>query len=501
MSSSDNTLKLKRVNIDTQIEHVVYMLRDCSVYKAEGFESLSRVQVELNGKRLIASLNIIENTLLQPGEAGLSEGAWKLLEANEGDLAHFSHPHPVLSMEHVRAKMFGKELSQTDFFEILTDVISGSFSNVETAAFITACAAEHLSLKEIIGLTQAMVSTGQELHWNKVIVADKHCVGGLPGNRTTPIVVAIVASLGITIPKTSSRAITSPAGTADTMETLTKVDVSLDEIRKVVLQENGCFAWGGSVRLSPADDILIRVERALDIDSDGQMIASVLSKKKAAGSTHVLIDIPIGKTAKVRSLASAEKLKYYFTVVSEALGLKTKVLFTDGQQPVGFGIGPALEALDVLSVLKNELSAPSDLKERALLLAGALLELCDHCKANEGAKIALEELESGRAYQKFLSICKAQGELKIPVVAKHSHAVYSSKTGVVTEIDNRKLSRAAKLAGAPQEPGAGIRLAVKLGQVVHLNDLLFDIYSEAEGELNYTLDYLKQQSDLIIIST
>ena len=494
-----NTLQLKRMHIDTQIEHVVYMLKGCSVYKSEGFESLSRVQVEVNGKKIIASLNIVSSALLKKGEAGLSESAWLLLGAKHGDIAHFSHPPTVHSMVYVRSKLFGNELNKASFVAILNDLISGLYSNIETAAFISACAARSLSLNEITDLTRAMIETGQQLHWQKEIVVDKHCVGGLPGNRTTPIVVAIVAAAGITIPKTSSRAITSPAGTADTMETLTKVDLDLQSIQEVVKKENGCFVWGGSVKLSPADDLLIRIERALDIDSDGQMIASVLSKKKAAGSTHVLIDMPVGKTAKVRSQEAAEKLKSYFEAVGSKLGLIVKVVITDGSQPVGRGIGPALEAMDVLSVLRNESDAPQDLKIRALQLAAEILELCGRAEKKDAYQLAEKILEEGLAYTKFTAICNAQGAFKTPGFAKFKYEVRSSESGSVSEIDNRKIARAAKLAGAPREPSAGILLKVRLGDKVAINDILYLVFSEAEGELNYALDYVKAQKEIIKI--
>ena len=217
-----------------------------------------------------------------------------------------------------------------------------------------------------------MVETGERLRWPAGIIVDKHCVGGLPGNRTTPIIVAIVASLGLTMPKTSSRAITSPAGTADTMETMAPVDLDTAAIRQVVEREGGCVVWGGAIKLSPADDILIRVERALDLDSEGQLIASVLSKKIAAGSTHVVIDLPVGPTAKVRSAKTAKALSRDIVGVAETFGLQVKVVTTDGLQPVGRGIGPALEARDVLSVLRCEPDAPQDLRQRAIALAGAL---------------------------------------------------------------------------------------------------------------------------------
>ena len=128
-----------------------------------------------------------------------------------------------------------------------------------------------------------MVDAGERLSWSAPIVVDKHSVGGLPGNRTTPIIVAIAASLGLTMPKTSSRAITSPAGTADMMETLAPIHLTWQRSVAWSNRKGGCIVWGGAVKLSPADDILIRVERALDLDTEGQMIASVLSKKKSGG--------------------------------------------------------------------------------------------------------------------------------------------------------------------------------------------------------------------------
>lgn len=500
MEELPNTLKLKRLHIDTQIEHVVYMLKDCIIYKAEGFESLSRVQIKVKNKQLIASLNIIDNGILKHGEAGLSESAWNILEAEEGDEIYFSHPRPVESMAYVRAKIYGKTISHENFKSILNDIICGSYSNIEISSFITACAGDHLNIEEITNLAKAMVETGQQLHWNKAIVVDKHCVGGLPGNRTTPIVVAIAAEAGLTIPKTSSRAITSPAGTADTLETVTRVDLDLEEIKKVVNAENGCMAWGGSVKLSPADDILIHVERALDIDSEGQMIASVLSKKKAAGSTHVVIDIPVGKTAKVRTLESAEKLHYFFKVIGAALHLNIKVMITDGSQPVGRGIGPALEAMDVLSVLRNETKAPKDLKERSLQLAAEVLELAGASKPGEGIFLARQILESGRAYKKFEAICRAQGEFKEPHYAPHKIAIHSKKSGKVIEIDNRKLAKIAKLAGAPKELSAGVLLNISLNSIVTADDVLFTIYAAEKGELQYALEYLNSQQDIIMIN-
>jgi thymidine phosphorylase len=499
MATTFNTLKLVRLGIDTQKENVVFMRKDCTICKSEGFEALNRIQITVKRKSIIATLYIITDGIMDYGEAGLSESAWSYLNAEEGDEISFSHVQPVSSMGSIRSKMYGKKLTENNFQNIINDIIKGQYSNIEIAAFITACGGDKLNIDEIVGLTKAMVNSGHTISWDKKIVVDKHCVGGLPGNRTTPIVVAIIAEFGLTIPKTSSRSITSPAGTADTLEIMTKVNLDMKQIQKVVNKENGCFVWGGSIKLSPADDIIIRVERALDVDGEGQMIASVLSKKKAIGSTHVVIDIPVGKTAKVRTEKDAEKLKYYFKVVARAIGLKVKILLTDGSQPVGKGIGPSLEAMDILSVLRNEENAPTDLRERALLIAANIIDLATKSNKGTGLIEAEKILSSGRAYEKFMAICKAQGDFKEPKYALYKKGICATKNGIVTKIDNRRLAKVAKLAGAPEDPTAGIQLLTPLKTKIKKGDVLFIIYSESQGELKYALEYLRLEKDIITI--
>jgi thymidine phosphorylase len=347
-----------------------------------------------------------------------------------------------------------------------------------------------MDLQETIDLTRAMVDVGDRIDWGRSPIADKHCVGGLPGNRTTPIVVAIAVAAGLTMPKTSSRAITSPAGTADVMETLTRVDLDLPQMRKVVEREGGCFVWGGALSLSPADDILIRVERPLDIDSDAQLVASVLSKKIAAGATHALIDIPVGPTAKVRSDEDADRLQALLEQVAAAHGIALRVVRTHGTQPVGRGIGPALEAHDVLAVLRGAASAPVDLRMRSLALAGGLLEFCGHSPTGTGHSEAWRLLDSGAAWAKFQAICEAQGGLRQPGIAALRDPVVAERSGHVSGIDNRRLARVAKLAGAPDAAAAGLELHVGLGDRVERGQPLFTLHAEAPGELAYAKEYL-----------
>ncbi|MCP5468586.1 MAG: thymidine phosphorylase family protein [Deltaproteobacteria bacterium] len=496
---SPNTLRLVRLGIDTYQEPVVYMKQDCHVCRSEGFSAQSRVLIETSKRSIIATLNVIHDGMLKAGEAGLSEAAWRLLKVRENQLASFSHPKPLDSLSYVRRKAYGHSLSDQAFQEVIHDIVKGRYADVHLAAFITACSGDSLNPREKVSLTQAMVNAGERLEWPDELVMDKHCVGGLPGNRTTPIIVPIIAAFGLKMPKTSSRAITSPAGTADTMAVLTQVSLSLKKIHQVIAREGACMAYGGAMKLSPADDTLIRVERVLDLDSQGQLVASVLSKKIAAGATHVIIDLPMGPTAKVRSLKAAQALSHDLKYVAKHLGLKIKVILTDGRQPVGYGIGPALEARDVLAVLQGKPEAPQDLRERSLDLAGELLELSGKLKKGQGRKTAAALLDNGEAWKKFQAICRAQGGLFEPPIAKYQHSIAANCSGKVIEIDNRLLARVAKLAGAPADMAAGLQLHKKLGDFIQKDESLFTVHAESQGELEYALDYVKSHDDIFQI--
>ena len=492
-----HTLRLRRLGIDTHQELVVYMRQDCHICRSEGFAAHARIQVTNNGHSIIATLGIITGDLLGRGEASLSESAWRLLGVSEGFEISFSHPPIVESLGLMRGKIYGQRLNTHATQQIIQDIVAGRYADVHLSAFITACAGRALDRNEMIALTRAMVTTGTTLDWGHQSIADKHCIGGLPGNRTTPIVVGVAAACGLIIPKTSSRAITSPAGTADTMETMTSVDLDVAAMRRVVEQEGGCLVWGGAVDLSPADDILIRVERLLDLDSEGQMVASVLSKKIAAGATHVVLDLPVGPTAKLRTPSDGRHLTSALRGVAEAMGLQVRILLTDGTQPVGRGIGPALEARDVLSVFRNDPSAPQDLRERALDLSASLLELVLKLSPKDARTKASAALENGGARRKFEAICKAQGGLREPPVAAQTHPILAEHAGVVANIDNRVLAKIAKLAGAPNAKAAGLDFHAPLGAQVEKGTPLFTVHAESRGELAYALDYVRHHPGVI----
>ena len=492
-------IRARRLGVDTHSEAIVFLHRESDICRSEGLAGHNRVLLRARGRYVVATLFQVSDQLIGENEAGLSDAAWTHLELREGDEITITHPGPIESLGLVRSRIYGRELLESEFQAIVRDIVDGQYSNLDIAAFLTACATRPLVPNEVLALTRSMVDTGDRLSWSKAVIADKHSVGGLPGNRTTPIVVSIVAALGLTIPKTSSRAITSPSGTADTMETLAPIDLTIDDIHRVVELEGACLAWGGAVRLAPADDVLIRVERALDLDTEGQLIASVLSKKVAAGATHLILDVPVGPTAKVRTLAAAKSMSAGLLSVCASFGIHARVILGNGDQPVGRGIGPALEARDVLSVLQCHPDAPADLRDRSLQLAGTLIELVGSASPGSGCAIASAVLDDGRAWRKFQRICEAQGGMRVPTKSTDIKPLLAERTGRVISIDNRRVSRLAKLAGAPEDKAAGVELHVRLGATIAEGQPLCSVHAESPGELDYALGYAEANKDIFLI--
>lgn len=480
-------LALKRVAIDTYRENVAYLHRDCAVYRAEGFQALSKIEITNQGHRILAVLNVVDDpNLVSPGQLGLSEQAFTQFGAEDGEQVQVAHAEPPQSMDAIRRKMGGERLALEDFQAITHDIVDNRYSKTEMAAFLVASGQTGLDRDEVLYLTQAMLESGERLNWDEALVADKHCIGGIPANRTSMLVVPIVAAHGMLIPKTSSRAITSPAGTADTMEVLAQVELSPERLHELVRKHRGCLVWGGTAKLAPVDDILIAVERPLGIDSQGQMVASILSKKLAAGSTHLLIDIPVGPTAKVRRMSQALALRKLFEYVGDRMGLHLEVVITDGRQPIGRGIGPVLEVRDVMQVLDNDPDAPADLRQKALHLAGRILEFDPDVRGGYGYAIARDILESGRALTKMNAIIEAQGrQLQHATPGPLQFEINAERDGVVAAIDNFQLARIARLAGAPMGKGAGVDLLKKLGDAVSAGEPLYRVHAEVRADIEF----------------
>jgi thymidine phosphorylase len=491
-------LKIRRVNLDTGRENVVVMSRRSLALRPDVFRGFSRVELQCGDRELLASLLLSDDGMVGTDELGLSEPAFRRFGQPVGALVAVKPATPPESLDAVRAKIQGHSLKPAEIGAIIDDISHYRYSDMEIAAFLIS-SASFMTSGELLALSRAMAEAGNQLKWDRPIVVDKHCIGGIPGNRTSMLVVPIVAAHGLTIPKTSSRAITSPAGTADTMEVLARVDLGVDEMREVVNACHGCLVWGGHVNLSPADDILISVERPLSLDTREQMVASIMSKKLAAGSTHLLIDLPVGPSAKLTTAMEAMRLRKLFEFVGDHFGIAVEVITTDGRQPIGNGIGPVLEAQDVMAVLSNDPAAPKDLREKSLRLAAHLLDYDPELRGGRGYQRARELLESGAALRQMQKIIDAQGPSGCgtdlgPLTAD----IAAEDDGIVEGVDCLRLNRLARTAGAPIDKGAGIKVLKKIGDRVEQGEPLYRIHAVDMAEFELALAGAKDGSGYMI---
>ena len=359
-------------------------------------------RVKLGTKKTITAIVNISATMLK-GKVGVNEEIRKSLNLKTGSLVDVEiSPFPK-SLQFIRNKLSRKKLLYPEIYEIIKGIVNGNLNESEVAAFVTALHLQGIDLDEATSLSLAMVETGKQLKFRKKIVVDKHSIGGVPGDKTTLLVVPIVAAAGLTIPKTSSRAITSAAGTADRAEVLMPVNLSSSELLRVVKRCNGCITWGGSLELAPADDIFVQTEYSLYIDP--MLLPSIISKKKAAGATHLVIDIPTGRGSKVKTIGEADSLAKDLIELAKRLNIRAHCVLTYGEQPIGFAVGPALEAKEALEVLMNKLFSP-DLIEKTCNIAGSIFEMTG--KKN-GYSLAKDILESGKAEKKLREIIGLQG--------------------------------------------------------------------------------------------
>lgn len=493
-------LKAKIIDFETGGAPVVSINQNFA--NKNDFHGMDRAFIRADGKSVVASINLSEK-LINMDEIGIFEDVQKKLGIKDGDPVEITPIGKPDSIKFIRKKMDREELFDKEIRSIIQDIVDEKLTEVELAAFVSATYMGNLSMGEIESLTRSIVETGRRLKIKKRIIADKHCIGGIPGNRTTMVLVPIIASLGITIPKTSSRSITSPAGTADTMEALCSVSFSIEELTEIVNKTNGCVVWGGAINLAAADDKLIKVRHPLSIDPEGLMLASVMAKKYAVGATHVVFDLPIGDEAKLQSLGEARHLEREFQKLAEKLKINVDTIITDGNDPIGHGIGVNLEARDVLWLLKKDKRAPMDLRKKSVLLAGKLLELCGAAKSGEGENMAEHQIESGAAYKKMMEIIEAQsGNPKIKpedlAVGEFTCDYSAEKKGTIKHLSNKALSKIARAAGAPVDNASGIMVHKKYGQQVRQGEKIFTVYAKSERNIERAIVLMKELNPVVV---
>lgn len=485
--------------LDIQVGRPSVVLNEADA-ESTGVRVHDRVKMSFSGQTVIALVETTE-TYVGRGEIGVFREVKQSLNLKDGDPVSIACTSPPESLNYIKKKMSGASLSKDEIFSIIEDVVDYNLSDVEIAAFMMSQHFHGMNMDEIEALTRALVETGEIIDFGQTVY-DKHSVGGVPGNKVSLLIVPIVSASGLLIPKTSSKAITSPSGTADTMGILAPVEFSPQEFKQIALKAGGAIVWGGRLGLAPADDILIkRVEYPLGLDPYSQMLASIMAKKMAVGANCVVIDIPTGRGSKVEDEDKARRLSTDFMELGRRLGIRIVCGITYGGQPVGHTVGPVLEAKEALETLMGK--GPTSLVEKSTALAGLLLEAAGVAAPKFGQEYAKKVLESGKALEKMRQIIEAQGgnpnvKPEDLQVGQHKISIYSPCDGYVTEVDNSAISAIARTAGAPVDRGAGLVLYGKRGRYVKKDDVILEIYAERSTKLSEAYNLAVQKKPVTI---
>lgn len=477
-------VKARRLDIGTGGDTRVVVLRGRD---AEAFGVLpgDRLQIRYRKHQIDVVADVTHHSI-KHGEVGLFEDVWKVLRVQDGQPITIDVVSRRDSVNAIKKKLLGQTINDQEIFSIISDIVHRRLSAIEMTYFVASGYVKPYSIPELVGMVRAMASTGEMFHWGKRIVVDKHSVGGLAGNRTTMVAIPIVAAAGLTIPKTSSRAITSPSGTADTMEVLAPVSFAGRDVRRIVQRTGACLIWGGGLSIAPADDLIIRVSKPLSLEPYDKMIVSIMAKKVAMGVKVLVIDMPYGPLTKIPNRTTAQEIEKKFQAVARAFDMKIKVRFDPARQPIGQGIGPALEARDVVRVLQQHVNRPADLERKAVALAGELLELAG--KTRDGRTLAQRLLTSGLAWKKMQAIISAQGG---PSKIEPEHLLQGAKqwtlnawrSGRITAVNNRVIDDVARTLGAPEYKLAGLYLHQKIGRTVRRGQPVVTLYSHSQDRL------------------
>ncbi len=469
----------------------------------EGISPGTRLEVISPNNQIqhVATVEVTER-LVSPLEVGVDPKLWAEFELKENDLIGLDLMAQPKSLAAIRKKLLRNKLNYSELKSILDDIVSGKLGDVEAAYFASCGFNPGFDDNELYYLTKAMAESGEKFKWPYEKVIDKHSIGGLAGKGITPIIVSIIASKGLVIPNTSTRAITAPAGTTDVMEVFCNMEFSKDEIEDLIRKHNACIVWGGGLDLAPADEALIEIEKPLGIELYDKFIVSILAKKVAIGLTHFVLDIPYGPDTKVQNPEDVMVIREKFETLADKFGIKIKVITRQALGPDGRGIGPNLEARDVLKVLRQESDRYLPLEYISLSLAGELLELAEEAPPGKGYEIAHKELKSGKAYKTFQKLISAQGgnsEIKPDDIAVGdvSHDVYAEKSGLVRDIENSVIKEVSHALGTPNVKPAGIFLHKQVGEKFEKGDKLFTLYTTTDSRLDLAQKILKMKQIII----
>ena len=392
------------------------------------------------------------------------------------------------------------ELSKEEINFFINGFTSGEITDYQASAWAMAVVLNGMTLRETTDLTLAIAHSGQLLDLSDVvdIAVDKHSSGGV-GDKTSLVVLPVVAACGLPVGKMSGRGLGFSGGTIDKLESIPGYRVSLTtEEFKRQLKEIGVVLTGQSFDLAPADGKLYALRDVTGTVQSIPLIASsIMSKKIAAGANAIVLDVKVGLGAFMQSLEEARLLADTMTKIGEMAGRKVQTLLSDMNQPLGCAVGNALEVHEAIDVLHG--GGPADFREHCLVASAHMLLLGKRAKAlDQGRVLAEQAIHDGSAWEKFRQLVIAQGG-DVEVVdnpdrlpsAKHSQVVNSPRSGYLSQVHARLVGEASVLLGAgrakktdPIDHAVGIVAHHKVGGYVEKGSPLFTIHANDPSHID-----------------
>lgn len=383
---------------------------------------------------------------------------------------------------------------------MITDYVAGKIPDYQMSAMLMAIYFNGMENEELAAFTLAMRDSGDLVDLSPIegIKVDKHSTGGV-GDKTTLIVGPIVAACGVPVAKMSGRGLGFTGGTLDKLESISgfRIDLSAAEFFETV-KKTGISVIGQTGNLAPADKLLYALrDVTATVDSIPLIAASVMSKKLAAGSDKIVLDVTTGSGAFMKNTRDAKKLAKHMVAIGNHAGKETVAILTGMEEPLGFAIGNNMEVKEAIEVLKGD--GPEDVKEVSVALAGMMLSLgLENVSHSQGKRMAKKVLSSGQAFEKFKEMVQAQGGdiryVEHPEFFERDAfegEVLAAEDGFLSGMDTEKIGVAAGLLGAGRETkdsvidmSAGIYLEKKIGDTVKKGEPIAICYAGTKEKLN-----------------
>lgn len=400
----------------------------------------------------------------------------------------------------IQKKKNGETLTKEEIDFMITDYVAGKIPDYQMSAMLMAIYFNGMENEELAAFTLAMRDSGDLVDLSPIegIKVDKHSTGGV-GDKTTLIVGPIVAACGVPVAKMSGRGLGFTGGTLDKLESISgfRIDLSAEEFFETV-KKTGISVIGQTGNLAPADKLLYALrDVTATVDSIPLIAASVMSKKLAAGSDKIVLDVTTGSGAFMKNTRDAKKLAKHMVAIGNHAGKETVAILTGMEEPLGFAIGNNMEVKEAIEVLKGD--GPEDVKEVSVALAGMMLSLgLENVSHSQGKRMAKKALSSGQAFEKFKEMVQAQGGdiryVEHPEFFERDAfegEVLAAEDGFLSGMDTEKIGVAAGLLGAGRETkdsvidmSAGIYLKKKIGDIVKKGEPIASCYAGTKEKLN-----------------